>query len=270
VKVQVFTLLPPLVQAPVQTAERPLDADRVTDVPIANVADPLLPVATLMPAGLDVTRSPLRPVALTVTVAFCGGAAAGITVRTAVRVTPPYDAVIVTGVEMPTTAVVLPPDTVALAGTAATAGLLLVNETAAPVSGAAPDSTRAACAPVPPVTLDGLSTRFCRVDDGGGWLPPVTERVDDRDVPLSVAVMTTLVVLATGDVAIVNVPVKPPVGTVTLAGTLATDGLLLDSEITVESGAETLTTTVPLDASPPATVAGLTSRVVSAVGAGAA
>ena len=120
------------------------------------------------------------------------------------------------------------------------------------------------------MTLEGLSTRFCSVDEGGGWLLPVTVRVDERVVPLSVAVMTTLVVLATADVAIANVPVKPPVGTVTLAGTLATAGLLLDREITVESGAETLTTTVPLDASPPATVAGLTSRVVSAAGAGAA
>jgi len=69
VKVQVRTLLPPLEQAPVHTAERPLDAVRVTDVPVANVADPVLPVATLMPAGLEVTRSPLRPVAVTVTVA---------------------------------------------------------------------------------------------------------------------------------------------------------------------------------------------------------
>jgi hypothetical protein len=85
-----------------------------------------------------------------------------------------------------------------------------------------------------------------------------------------VAVMTTLVVLATGEVAIVNDPVKPPVGTVTVAGTPATAGLLLDREMTVVSGAETLTITVPLDESPPATVVGLMSRFVNAVGAGAA
>ena len=40
------------------------------DVLVANDADPLLPTATLIPAALDVTRSPLRPVAVTVNVAF--------------------------------------------------------------------------------------------------------------------------------------------------------------------------------------------------------
>ena len=63
---------------------------------------------------------------------------------------------------------------------------------------------------------------------------------------------------------------KPPVGTVTLAGTLATAGLLLDSEITAVSGAASLTITVPLDRSPPTTVVGLMSRFVSVVGGGAA
>ena len=37
--------------------------------PVANDAEPLLPTLTLMPAGLDVMRSPLRPVAVTVSVA---------------------------------------------------------------------------------------------------------------------------------------------------------------------------------------------------------
>jgi hypothetical protein len=35
----------------------------------ANDAEPVLPVETLMPAGLEVTLSPLRPVAVTVSVA---------------------------------------------------------------------------------------------------------------------------------------------------------------------------------------------------------
>ena len=69
VKVQVRTLLPPLEQAPDQMASRPLLTLRVIDVPTANDAEPVVPVATLMPAGLDVTRSPLRPVAVTVSVA---------------------------------------------------------------------------------------------------------------------------------------------------------------------------------------------------------
>lgn len=60
---------PPLEQAPDQTASRPLATLRVTLVPPANDADPVLPTLTLIPDGLEVTRSPLRPVALTVSVA---------------------------------------------------------------------------------------------------------------------------------------------------------------------------------------------------------
>lgn len=67
--VQVFRLLPALEQAPDQIASRPFVTLRVIDVPVVNDADPELPTATLMPAGLDVTRSPLRPLAATVSVA---------------------------------------------------------------------------------------------------------------------------------------------------------------------------------------------------------
>jgi len=83
--VQVLTLLPPLEQAPDQTTERPLVALSVIEVPGGNVAEPLLPVATLMPDGEEVTRSPPRPVAVTVSVAVVG---AGSTVMSAVRETP--------------------------------------------------------------------------------------------------------------------------------------------------------------------------------------
>ena len=65
----VFTLLPPLEQAPDQIAPRPLETVSVTDVPVVNVAEPVLPTATLIPTGLEVTRSPVLPVAVTVTVA---------------------------------------------------------------------------------------------------------------------------------------------------------------------------------------------------------
>lgn len=71
VKVQVFVLLPPLEQAPNQMTSRSFVALSVIVVPVANDAEPLLPTATLMPTGLDVTRSPLRPVAVTVSVAAC-------------------------------------------------------------------------------------------------------------------------------------------------------------------------------------------------------
>ena len=65
----VFTLLPPLEQAPDQITSRVFDALRVIDVPVVNVAEPVLPTATLIPTGLEVTRSPILPVAVTVTVA---------------------------------------------------------------------------------------------------------------------------------------------------------------------------------------------------------
>ena len=71
-------------------ASRPLETRNVTDVPVANEAVPLLPDVTLMPAGVEVMRSPLRPVAVTVSVTVCpggggGGGAAAVTVSVAVR-----------------------------------------------------------------------------------------------------------------------------------------------------------------------------------------
>jgi hypothetical protein len=72
VNVQVFVLLPALEHAPDQTTSRLFVALRVIVVPVANDAEPLLPTATLMPAGFEVTRSPLRPVAVTVSVAVFG------------------------------------------------------------------------------------------------------------------------------------------------------------------------------------------------------
>ena len=68
VKVQVFTLLPPLEHAPDQTALLPLLTERVMPAPVVNDACMLLPTGTLIPAGLDVTRSPLRPVAFPLSV----------------------------------------------------------------------------------------------------------------------------------------------------------------------------------------------------------
>ena len=62
---QDLRLDPPLEQAPDQTASRPLATLRVIDVPPANDPEPVLPTLTLMPDGLEVTRSPLRPEAVT-------------------------------------------------------------------------------------------------------------------------------------------------------------------------------------------------------------
>ena len=68
VNVQLFASFPPLEHAPDQIASRPLLTLSVIAVPVENDADPVLPTATLMPAGLDVTRSPPRPVAVTLRV----------------------------------------------------------------------------------------------------------------------------------------------------------------------------------------------------------
>lgn len=135
--VHVFALLPPLEQAPDQIASRPLETLSVIEVPAANVADPVLPTATLIPAGVDKTRSPLLPVAFTVSVAeVAAGAvvASGLTVSTAERVTPPPETEIVTAVcegtdvvKMLNPPVVEPAGIVTPFGTDATAGLLLVT-----------------------------------------------------------------------------------------------------------------------------------------------
>jgi len=69
VNVQLRRFEPPLEQAPDQTASRPFDTVSVTEPPTVNGADPVLPTDTLNPDGLDVTRSPLRPLAVRVTVA---------------------------------------------------------------------------------------------------------------------------------------------------------------------------------------------------------
>ena len=67
--VQVRCLLPPLEQAPDQIASRLLVTLSVIAVPVANDPEPVLPTLTLIPDGFDVTRSPLRPVGDTVSVA---------------------------------------------------------------------------------------------------------------------------------------------------------------------------------------------------------
>lgn len=95
----VRVLFPPLEHAPDQTASRPLLTLSWMDVPTGNVADPVLPTGTLTPAGLESTRSPLRPVAVTVSTAapVGGGSGAGsgsgagagaVTPSDALRVTP--------------------------------------------------------------------------------------------------------------------------------------------------------------------------------------
>lgn len=135
VNVQLLVLLPPLEHAPDQIASRPLDTVNVMAVPVANDADPVLPTVTPIPAGLELMLSPLRPVAETVSAAFCAGAGVvvGFSVSTADLVMPPPVTEIVTAVWVETGVVeMLKPPVVLLAGIVTdpgtvTAGLLLAT-----------------------------------------------------------------------------------------------------------------------------------------------
>jgi hypothetical protein len=187
----VFALAPLLEHAPDQIASRPFETLSVTVVPAANVAEPLLPVATLIPAGLDVTRSPLLPVAVTVSVAVCGGGGAGLTVTLVVAVAPLYAAEIVTAVDVVTPEVetanvaVLAPDcTVTDAGTAAAPALLLESETVAPACGAAADRATVPCAVEPPERVAGLTETLWSVAGDGAGAGGVTVSVPVLVVPL--------------------------------------------------------------------------------------
>src|SRR5262245_59181670 len=88
VKVQVFTLLPPLLHAPDQIASRLFDTRNVMLVPVAKVAEPVVPTGTLRPDGVEETVSPLRPLAERVSCASCGGGG-GATVPPQTFATPP-------------------------------------------------------------------------------------------------------------------------------------------------------------------------------------
>jgi hypothetical protein len=175
VNVHVFVLFPPLEHAPDQIASRPLLTVNVIDVPALNGADPLEPTETLMPAGFDVTRSPLRPVADTVNVAVPPPPAAGFTVSVPVRVTPPAAPEMVTDAEVVTVLdvtvnvpLVAPAAIVRLAGTVAALVLLLDNVTTVPPDGAAAESVAVPVAfALPPVTLVGEIDSDKSVGGGG-------------------------------------------------------------------------------------------------------
>jgi hypothetical protein len=88
--------------APAQIATRPPETVRVTLLPEGSAADPVVPTATLMPAGLEVTLFPLRPLAVTVRLALAAAGGAGFRVSTADCVTPPPETAIVPCVRLVT------------------------------------------------------------------------------------------------------------------------------------------------------------------------
>lgn len=108
----------------------------------------------------DVLEPPATLAGLTVTLCKVGPAASGVTVSVALLVSPLYEAVMVTGVVVVTAEVFtmkLPvnPVAVVVAGTLATAGLLLDKEITT-TFGSHVDMTRVPKDALPPTTLAGL------------------------------------------------------------------------------------------------------------------
>jgi hypothetical protein len=275
-----FTVSVPLADVPLA------DAVMVTVVLVATrlvvaVNDAVfLPAATVMMAGteaplvlLSVTlRPPVGAAPLMVTVPIddappvtLAGLSATVdgtgafTVSAPVADVPLAEAVIVavmletTGTDVAVNvAVLLPADTVTLAGTAAP--LVLVRLTISPPVGAAPLVVTVPVDEFPPVTLVGLSTRL----DGTA---AITESVPLADVPLADAVMVTAVLETTGTVVAVNVAVVLPAATVILLGTVVLGSSLLREIESPPVGAAPLRDTVPVDDAPPVTLAGLSATL---------
>jgi hypothetical protein len=229
----------------------------------------VMPPVTLM--GLTATEDRL---------AGGGGGGGGCTVSAAVRVTPlnvaETTAVFVVATDtvlMVKLALIAPAATVTLAGTVATFVLALDKATIAPVLGAAPVKVTVPCAPLPPVTLVGLTVTEDRLAGGGGGGGGRTESVAVRVTPLKMAETTAVFVVATDTVLMVKLALVAPAATVTLTGTVATAAFPLESETTAPPlGAPLLSVTVPCEALPPTTEFGftLTADKLAATGAACA
>jgi hypothetical protein len=177
-------------------------------------------------------------------------------------VAPPELPVSVTGVEVETVAVVTvkvalvaPGATVTEPGTLATAALALDSVTTAPDAGAALVSVAVPCEAAPPVTLPGLSAIVDNAGPGGG-VPAALTVSDVAALRRRSPVIVTAVSEATDVVAIGNVALAAPAGTVTLAGTLAALPALNNCTDAPPGGAALCSATVPVDAAPPLTLAG--------------
>jgi len=183
-----------------------------------------------------------------------------VTVKVADWVTPPPLAEIRTFVDVVTAfvdtvkvALVAPAGTVTLAGTAATAVLLLASVTTIPPLGAGALRVTDPWDAFPPTTLAGLRLTLDTVTAGAG----LTVSVADRVTPPAVAEMVADVTAVTDVVVIVKVALVAPAGTVTLAGTVVAAELSESVTTTPPEGAAALRVTVPVAELPPTTLAGL-------------
>ncbi len=164
----------------------------------------------------------------------------------ALLVTPRYVAEIVAVLVLVTffavtvkVVLVEPAGTVTLLGTVATPVALLDSDTTAPGEGGGPLNVTVPWEVLPPGTLVGF--RMSETKPG-----TVTFRVAVRVVPPALAEMVTDVAAETAFVVMVKATVVLPLGTVTFAGTVATDVLSLESvTITPPVGAGPLKVTVP-------------------------
>jgi hypothetical protein len=129
-----------------------------------------------------------------------------------------------------------------------------------PPAGAGPVRFTVPVPLTPPLTVDGLSVTDERA---GGF----TVTVAVFTIPAAEAVIVTEVDVATPAVVIVNDATLLPARTVTEAGTAATPGLLLESEITAPPvGAARSSAIVPFALLPPVTAVGLADSEVSEPG----
>lgn len=110
---------------------------------------------------------------------------------------------------------------VTLAGVVAIEGVSLLRATTIPPVGALPVRVAVPVAVTPPITEEVLSL----IEERAGG---VIDRVALFDPPPNEPVITGFVRLTTGVVVMAKVAVFTPAITVTEAGTLAADGLLLD------------------------------------------
>jgi hypothetical protein len=185
------------------------------------------------------------------------------TASVAVFAAPPYVPVIVADVFDATASVVIVKvavvafaGTVTLPGTLAAFVLLLVSVTTAPPDGAGPVSVTVPVEEVPPTTDVGFTVTVLT-------LAVVTDRLAIRLTPY-VPMIAGLALADTGLVVTVNVAVVAFGGTVTLAGTCATEVLLL-LNVTIEppAGAGPVIVTVAVDELPPMTEVGFNASEVS-------
>ena len=87
-------------------------------------------------------------------------------------------------------------------------------------------------------------------------------KVAERDVPLSEAVITALVVACTCVVLMLKLRDCEPAGTVTLVGTVAAE-LLLVIVTVVAAWATTVSVTIPVEELPPVTVVGFNDKLAT-------